>query len=37
MQQLSTRERTLIRLGVVVAILVTLWVFGLIRGPAVAY
>ena len=38
MQQISKREQTLLRIGVVVAILITLWAFGLLRtGPVVVY
>ena len=38
MQQLSKREQALIRIGVVVAILITLWALGLLRsGPALVH
>jgi hypothetical protein len=39
MQQISKREQTLLRIGVVVAILITLWAFGLLRSApgAVVY
>jgi hypothetical protein len=38
MQQISERERILLRLGSLVVILITLWVFGLLRsGPIVVY
>ena len=38
MQQISERERILLRLGVLVVILITLWAFGLLRsGPVVVY
>jgi hypothetical protein len=37
MQQISTRERILLRVGLTAAILITLWAFGFIRlgGPTV--
>lgn len=35
--QNSSLEKILIRVGLVVAIVITLWMFGLLRGPAVAY
>jgi hypothetical protein len=31
MQQISTRERTVLRSGVIVAIAITLWAFGLLE------
>jgi len=31
MQQISTRERTALRIGVIVAIAMTLWSFGLLE------
>jgi hypothetical protein len=34
MQQLSTRERTLLRVGVTVAILITLWLLGFLGQTA---
>ena len=38
MQQISKREQTLLRIGVIVAILIALWTFGLLRyGGAVVY
>ena len=38
MEELSTRQRTLLRVGLLVAILITLWMFGLLRlGGPVAY
>ena len=38
MQRISKREQILLRVGVIVAILATLWVFGLFRsGPVVVY
>jgi hypothetical protein len=38
MEQISTAERTILRVGMVVAILITLWAFGLLRfDPAVVY
>jgi hypothetical protein len=38
MQPISKREQTLLRLGVIAAILVALWAFGLLRaGPVVVY
>ena len=38
MQRISKRDQILLRVGVIVAILVTLWVFGLFRsGPVVVY
>ena len=38
MQQITTRERTLLRVGVGVVILIALWAFGLLRfDPAVVY
>jgi len=38
MEELSTRQKTLLRVGLLVAILITLWMFGAVRlvGP-VAY
>jgi len=38
MQQISKREQTFLRLGVIAAILIALWAFGLLRtGPVVVY
>jgi hypothetical protein len=38
MQQISKREQTILRIGVIVAILIALWAFGLLRiGGAVVY
>lgn len=37
MQQITNRDRPLLRAGVVVATLITLWMFGLLRGPLVVY
>ena len=38
MRQISKRDQTLLRIAVTVAILITLWAFGLLRsGPAVVY
>ena len=38
MQQISKREQTLLRVGVIAAILMTLWAFGFMRsGPVVVY
>jgi hypothetical protein len=38
MEELSTRQKTLVRVGLLVAILITLWMLGLLRvGGPVAY
>jgi hypothetical protein len=38
MEELSTRQKTLVRAGLLVAILTTLWMLGLLRvGGPVAY
>ena len=37
MQQISARERTLLRLGIFVAILMILWAFGLLRSGPIVY
>jgi hypothetical protein len=38
MEELSTRQKTLVRVGLLVAILLTLWMLGLLRvtGPVYA-
>ena len=35
--QNSTVEKNLLRVGVLVGIVITLWMLGLLRGPAVVY
>jgi hypothetical protein len=38
MEALSTRQKALLRVGLLVAILITLWMFGVLRvGGPVAY
>jgi hypothetical protein len=38
MEELSTRQKTLLRVGLLVAILITLWMLGVVRlGGPVAY
>jgi membrane protease YdiL (CAAX protease family) len=38
MEELSTRQKTLLRVGLLVAILITLWMFGVLHlGSPVAY
>lgn len=35
--EISRRERIVLRAAVVIAIVMTLWMFGLSRGPVVVY